>query len=185
MARLIRALRAESYPLDHSNIDYAVGDMEVEDGYGTYVPVRELTGFLMQESYENSESLIDDLQKIARGAKVIEMPPRNKRLADRNIVPSRKGTPPLDSRQAHDFLVELGHGWSFTDDGHLHKIYRFKDFSTPMAFANRIAKIAEKEDHHPDLHVSWGKCVVEMWTHSINGLSEADFILAAKVEEAS
>jgi 4a-hydroxytetrahydrobiopterin dehydratase len=54
-----------------------------------------------------------------------------------------------------------------------------------MNFANRVARIAEEEGHHPDLRVSWGKCVVELWTHAINGLSENDFILAAKVEEAS
>jgi len=185
MARLIRALRAEHYPLDHSGIDYSVGDVEIEDGSGAYVPVRDLTTYLVQETYEDSEALISDLQNIARGAKVIEMPARNKSLADRDCVPCRKGTPPLDSRQAHDYLVELGHGWSFTDEGHLHKIFRFKDFAEPMSFANRIAKIAEKENHHPDLHVSWGKVMVELWTHSINGLSEADFVLAAKVEKAS
>jgi 4a-hydroxytetrahydrobiopterin dehydratase len=181
MTRVIRALRAESYPLDVANVDYAVGDMEVEDGSGSYIPVRDLTDFLMQDTYDDSETLIDDLQKIARGAKIIEMP-KAKALSDRRCVPCKKGTAALDSLQAHDLLVQLGQGWSFTDDGHLHKIFRFKDFSAPMDLANRIAKLAEKEGHHPDLHVSWGKCVVELWTHAINGLTENDFILAAKIE---
>ncbi len=155
MARVIRALRAESFPMDISNIDYAVGDFEVEDGMGSYIPVRDLTDFLMEDTYEEPEALIDDLQKIARGAKVIEMP-KTKRLADRGCVPCQKGTPALDSPQAQKFLGELGSGWSFTDDGRLHKIFRFKDFMGPMDFANRIAKLSEHEGHHPDLHISWG-----------------------------
>jgi 4a-hydroxytetrahydrobiopterin dehydratase len=60
--------------------------------------------------------------------------------------------------------------------------FKFKDFSNAMSFANKVAEIAEAEAHHPDLTVAWGMCSVEIWTHKINGLTESDFILAAKIE---
>jgi len=74
--------------------------------------------------------------------------------------------------------------WSVDREGkHLSKQYAFKDFAEAMAFANKIADIAEAEDHHPDLTVAWGKVGVDLSTHSVGGLSENDFIVAAKIEE--
>ena len=70
------------------------------------------------------------------------------------------------------------------DNGHLERTYTFKNFSQAMAFANRVAQVADVEDHHPDLHVTWGACTVEIWTHKISGLTESDFFFAAKADRA-
>ena len=79
--------------------------------------------------------------------------------------------------------VELEkNGWCLNDVGHFNKEYFFKDFIEAMGFANKVAEIAEKEAHHPNLKISWGMCVIETWTHDINGLTESDFILATKID---
>ena len=80
-------------------------------------------------------------------------------------------------------LEKLGGGWEVIRDHHLRKEYSFKDFREALAFTLRIGEIAEREGHHPDIHLSWGKVVLEIFTHKINGLTESDFILAAKCDE--
>ena len=79
-------------------------------------------------------------------------------------------------------LLELNNGWIINKLGHLYKEYNFSNFIEAMNFANRLAELAEKEAHHPDLTISWGKCTVSIWTHKVNGLTENDFILGAKIE---
>ena len=81
-------------------------------------------------------------------------------------------------------LSLLDSGWSLNRDGHLERLYKFKNFARALAFVNKIGAVAETEDHHPDLYLGWGKCRVEIWTHLINGLSESDFFLAAKSDRA-
>lgn len=76
----------------------------------------------------------------------------------------------------------MGRGWSLNAQGHLERLYTFKDFAQSLAFANKVGAVAEAEGHHPDLYVAWGKCKVEIWTHKINGLTESDFYLAAKAD---
>ena len=92
--------------------------------------------------------------------------------------------PPLTQMQAQEYMKELKEGWSLIDDAHLlAKSFRFKNFAETMKFVNATAKIAEEEDHHPDLTVSYDNVGVELMTHAIHGLSENDFILAAKIDE--
>jgi 4a-hydroxytetrahydrobiopterin dehydratase len=79
-------------------------------------------------------------------------------------------------------LMEQLDGWSF-EQGHLAKSYYFPDFATALAFVNRIGAIAEEQSHHPDVYMTWGKVSLEVWTHKIDGLTESDFILAAKFDE--
>jgi len=80
-------------------------------------------------------------------------------------------------------LVKQLQSWTVSGDGHwLSKEFKFPDFKSAMNFANRVTDIAEQEQHHPDLQVSWGKTVVELTTHTIDGLSENDFIIAAKID---
>ena len=67
-------------------------------------------------------------------------------------------------------------------DGHIERLYEFKDFAEAMAFVNAVGAIAETEGHHPDLFLAWGRCKVEIWTHKIRGLTESDFYLAAKAD---
>jgi phenylalanine-4-hydroxylase len=104
-------------------------------------------------------------------------------LTDKICIPCQGGVPSLDFKESSRLLARLGHGWKINEVGHLIKQFKFDDFMKAMAFANKIALVAEKEAHHPDLTLSWGSCSVEIWTHKIKGLTESDFILAAKIEE--
>jgi 4a-hydroxytetrahydrobiopterin dehydratase len=79
-------------------------------------------------------------------------------------------------------LMEQLDGWSF-EQGHLAKSYAFNDFAGALDFVNRIGAISEQQGHHPDIYMTWGKVSVEIWTHKIDGLTESDFILAAKFDE--
>ncbi|MBI5196981.1 MAG: 4a-hydroxytetrahydrobiopterin dehydratase [Nitrospirae bacterium] len=104
-------------------------------------------------------------------------------LADKTCIPCRGGVPPMEPVKAREMLKELDSGWALTLNAkRLERTYPFKDFAQAMAFANRVGEVAEAEGHHPDLHVSWGKCRVEIWTHKIDGLTESDFYFAAKAD---
>jgi len=105
-------------------------------------------------------------------------------LADKQCIPCRGGVPPLSAERATELLAELGDAWQIDAAGHLTREYSFPDFIAALDFANRVGAIAEEQAHHPDLHVAWGKCRVDIWTHKINGLTESDFFLAAKVSRA-
>lgn len=98
------------------------------------------------------------------------------------MFPAGAGSLPLPADRAQALLSELGRGWVLSKEGHLERLYTFKDFAQSLAFANKVGAVAEAEGHHPDLYVAWGKCKVEIWTHKINGLTESDFYLAAKAD---
>jgi len=102
-------------------------------------------------------------------------------LADKHCVPCRGGVPPLQGEELERMKAQVT-GWQVVDGHHLEKNYSFPDFQTALAFVNRAGAIAEQEGHHPDLYLSWGKVGVKIWTHKINGLTESDFILAAKID---
>jgi 4a-hydroxytetrahydrobiopterin dehydratase len=78
---------------------------------------------------------------------------------------------------------QLDPGWSVVKEHHLEKEYRFKDFADALAFVNRVGALAEDQQHHPDLVLTWGKVRVAIWTHKIDGLTESDFVFAAKTDE--
>jgi 4a-hydroxytetrahydrobiopterin dehydratase len=103
-------------------------------------------------------------------------------LASRRCVPCRGDTPRLEGEPLAELLAELGGGWRVVDGHHLEQEYRFPDFRRALAFVNRVGELAEAEQHHPDLHLAWGRVRVEIWTHAIDGLSESDFVLAAKID---
>ena len=105
-------------------------------------------------------------------------------LASRECVPCRGGTPPLTRSEFEPLLAEL-QGWKVENDHKLQKTIKTKDFKEALELANKFGEIAEEQQHHPDLLVRWGELRVELWTHKIDGLSEADFILAAKFDKAS
>jgi 4a-hydroxytetrahydrobiopterin dehydratase len=105
-------------------------------------------------------------------------------LAEQKCIPCRGGVPPMPNDRAQALLRELDGGWRLNADGHLERAYPFGNFAQAMAFANKVADVAEDEGHHPDLHVAWGLCKVEIWTHKIRGLTESDFYLAAKADRA-
>jgi len=105
-------------------------------------------------------------------------------LADKECVPCRGGVPPLTGERARALLTELGGRWNLNPALHLECSYRFANFVDAMDFAHCVADIAEEQNHHPDLHIGWGRCGVEIWTHAISGLTESDYFLAAKIERA-
>ena len=103
-------------------------------------------------------------------------------LADNQCVPCRGGVPPLEPAKVQELLGQLDSGWSLNAEGHIERMYEFKNFAEALDFVNKVGAIAEDEGHHPDLYLAWGKCKVEIWTHKIKGLTESDFYLAAKAD---
>lgn len=102
-------------------------------------------------------------------------------LADRKCN-DEAGVPRLKALRARQMLNQLGRSWRLNGKGHLERLYTFKDFARALAFANEVGAVAEVEGHHPDLYLAWGKCKIEIWSHKINGLTESDFVLAAKAD---
>jgi 4a-hydroxytetrahydrobiopterin dehydratase len=102
-------------------------------------------------------------------------------LADKHCVPCRGGVPALKGNELEKLKSQVD-GWQVMGEHHLAKSYSFPDFRSALEFVNRAGAIAESEGHHPDLYLSWGKVDVQIWTHKINGLTESDFILAAKID---
>jgi len=105
-----------------------------------------------------------------------------KQLADIACVPCRGGVPPLTPEQIAPLIAQLDNDWRVEADRKLVKHYRFKNFVQAVDFVNRIVPVAEAEGHHPDLYVAWGKVDVFLWTHKIDGLTESDFYMAAKID---
>jgi 4a-hydroxytetrahydrobiopterin dehydratase len=77
---------------------------------------------------------------------------------------------------------ELDGGWQVVNEHHLEKDYKFKDFREALSFTNKVGELAEAQGHHPDIYLAWGKVKVTIWTHKVNGLTESDFVLAAKAD---
>ena len=103
-------------------------------------------------------------------------------LAQKHCVPCRGGVPPLRGAELENLKTQVT-GWQVVEEHHLTKTYTFPDFLKALDFVNRAGAIAEQEGHHPDLFLSWGKVGVKIWTHKIDGLTESDFILAAKIDQ--
>jgi 4a-hydroxytetrahydrobiopterin dehydratase len=107
-----------------------------------------------------------------------------KALADKECVPCKGGVPALRGEALNEFKAELA-GWEVVNEHHLRREYKFPDFKTALAFVNRAGAIAEEQGHHPDLLLAWGKVEITVFTHKIDGLTESDFILAAKIDQVS
>ncbi len=103
-------------------------------------------------------------------------------LASRQCTPCKSGVPPLDANETVPLLSQLEDEWEVVNQHHLARTYKFKNFAQALEFVNRIGQMAEEQGHHPDLYLAWGKTRVEIWTHKINGLHEADFVFAAKCD---
>ena len=106
------------------------------------------------------------------------------KLSKKRCVPCEGGVKPLTETEARKLMPELEQDWMLIDSGHmLARTFNFKDFVQTMKFVNKVAEIAEQEQHHPDLSISYNVLSIELTTHAIEGLSENDFILAAKIDE--
>ena len=104
-------------------------------------------------------------------------------LAQRQCVPCKGGVPPLKGKALTSIHKQLENGWQVIEEHHLEKEFTFKNFRQALDFTNKIGDVAETEGHHPDIYLSWGKVKVLVWTHKINGLTESDFIYAAKTDQ--
>lgn len=104
-------------------------------------------------------------------------------LAKKSCVPCKGGVPPMSPGETTELLGKLGGGWQVVSNHHLEKSYEFPDFRSALAFTNRVGELAEEEGHHPDIHLSWGRVRLVVWTHKIDGLTESDFVLAAKADQ--
>jgi 4a-hydroxytetrahydrobiopterin dehydratase len=102
-------------------------------------------------------------------------------LADRKCVPCRGGIPPLKGKELEKLQASVPN-WSVVDEHHLTRAYSFPDFKQALDFVNRVGAVAEEQGHHPDILLKWGKAEITMWTHKIDGLTESDFIMAAKID---
>ena len=103
-------------------------------------------------------------------------------LASRRCVPCHGGVPRLRGAEITALLEQLN-GWEAVEEHHLSKSYKFTNFDEALRFVNRVGQVAEHEGHHPDIAFGWGYAEIKIFTHAINGLSESDFILAAKIDE--
>jgi 4a-hydroxytetrahydrobiopterin dehydratase len=104
-------------------------------------------------------------------------------LADRELTPPRsRDTPPLTGTELEKYLKWLNNDWQVIDGHHLEKTYKLKNFQEALDFTNKVGALAESVDHHPEICLTWGEAKITIWTHSIGGLSEADFVFAARAD---
>ena len=103
-------------------------------------------------------------------------------LAEKNCASCKGGVPSLKGGELTALLGKLGGGWKAVDEHHLEKEYKFKNFREALDYTNKVGELAEAQGHHPDILLMWGKVRLTIWTHKIDGLTESDFIFAAKAD---
>lgn len=103
-------------------------------------------------------------------------------LASQQCVPCRGGVPPVKGEELQALHTRLGGDWAVVDEHHLEKTYTFDDFRQALDFTVRVGEMAEEQDHHPDILLTWGRVTVTIWTHKIDGLTESDFVFAARAD---
>ena len=104
-------------------------------------------------------------------------------LAEKECIPCKGGVPRLEGNELSRLSNELGGGWNVVDGHQLEKEYKFKNFRDALAFTNKVGELAESQGHHPDVFLAWGLVKLTIWTHKVDGLTESDFILAAKADK--
>jgi 4a-hydroxytetrahydrobiopterin dehydratase len=107
----------------------------------------------------------------------------SERLAEKQCKPCQGGVSALEGDELKSLSKQLGSGWEVVAGHHLEKAFEFEDFAQALAFVNRIGAVAEEQGHHPDISLGYGKVVVQIWTHKVDGLTESDFIFAAKTDD--
>ena len=105
------------------------------------------------------------------------------KLTSRKCTPCQAGTPKLKANEIKSYLKKIKKGWKVIRNHHMEKEFKFRNFKEALGFTNKVGKIAEKEGHHPDIHLAWGKVKIIIYTHKINGLHENDFIIASKIDK--
>ncbi len=103
-------------------------------------------------------------------------------LSEKSCIPCRGGIPPLTTDEIRPLAAEVPE-WNVVEDHHIERTFEFPDFARALEFVQRVGRLAEAEGHHPDIHLAWGRAGVSIWTHKVDGLTESDFILAAKIDQ--
>lgn len=103
-------------------------------------------------------------------------------LSEKECIPCKGDTPALKGKELEELHDQLRGEWNLVDDHHLTRDYTFDDFQGALDFTNRVGEMSEKQGHHPEIYLTWGKVTLEVYTHAIDGLTESDFIWAAKAE---
>lgn len=103
-------------------------------------------------------------------------------LSEKECLPCKGGIPPLKGEGLQKLLGQLGGDWKVIGEHHLEKEFKFKNFREALDFVNKVGELAEQVGHHPDIYLAWGKVKITIWTHKIDGLTETDFIFAAKTD---
>jgi len=106
-------------------------------------------------------------------------------LHEKKCIPCEKGASPLQGEALKSLYSHISPEWELVNEHHLYRSYKFKNFSEALSFTNKIGELAEAEGHHPDIELSWGKVILKLFTHKIDGLTDADFIFAAKCDQIS
>jgi 4a-hydroxytetrahydrobiopterin dehydratase len=106
-------------------------------------------------------------------------------LAEKQCVACKGGVPPLKGNDLVRLAQQLNAGWKVVNEHHLEREFKFSNFREALQFTNRVGELAESQNHHPDIYLAWGKVKLTLWTHKIDGLTESDFIFAAKVDQIS
>jgi 4a-hydroxytetrahydrobiopterin dehydratase len=102
-------------------------------------------------------------------------------LASKTCIPCHGGVPPLQGAELAALAGQVA-GWQVVEEHHIVKRYTFPDFITALRFVDRVGALAEEQGHHPDILLTWGNVQITLWTHAVKGLTESDFILAAKID---
>ncbi len=102
-------------------------------------------------------------------------------LAQKSCVPCRGGVPPLEGEELANLAAQVS-DWTVADAHHIEREFAFQNFQQALDFTNQVGALAESEGHHPDIYLAWGKVGIKIWTHKIDGLTESDFVLAAKID---
>lgn len=102
-------------------------------------------------------------------------------LADQKCVPCRGDVPRLTGAELREVAARLP-GWKIVDEHHIERLFQFPDFVSALEFVRRVGAVAEEQGHHPDIHLTWGRVKISIYTHKIDGLTESDFVLGAKIE---
>jgi len=106
-------------------------------------------------------------------------------LAEQDCIPCKGGVPPLRGPALTDLRNKLGGGWEVVNGHHLEKEFAFKSFRDALAFTNKVGELAEEQGHHPEICLGWGRVKISLWTHKIDGLTESDFVMAAKIDRVT
>ncbi|MDB6034312.1 MAG: pterin-4-alpha-carbinolamine dehydratase [Verrucomicrobiales bacterium] len=103
-------------------------------------------------------------------------------LAKKECIPCTGDVPALKGAALKRLQRQLIRKWQVVKGHHLEKEFKFKNFKQALAFVNRVGELAEEQNHHPDIYLAWGLVKITIWTHAVDGLTESDFVLAAKIE---